>query len=104
MAIKRTLDAYDLQDEFRRHNRDHFSIEAYQKLIDLSDELGEDWELDVIALCCDFNEMHWEDIRNEYSNHDDLAECETFEEFYEALSDYTLSIETEDGMILYQVW
>lgn len=103
MALVKTFDAHDLKEEFREWERDYYSYTACERLIDLFDECG-NVELDIVAICCDFNEETWEDIKDNYSNHDDIAECETMEELLEALNYYTYAVETENNMILYQVW
>ncbi len=51
----------DFLEEFRRYEReDQFSYEGkkalYDYLSDLSEDLGEPIELDIIGICCDFTE------------------------------------------------
>ena len=51
----------DFVDAFRSHNREeNFSYSGLQALFDYASEwedgTGSPWELDVIALCCDFTE------------------------------------------------
>ena len=63
----------DFLEEFRRYEReDQFSYEGkkalYDYLNDLSEDLGEPIELDVIGICCDFTEYeNIEQFNNEYS-------------------------------------
>ena len=104
MALVKTFDANDLKEEFKNWNRDYYSYEACEAIIELFEECdcGNNTELDIIALCCDFNEEVWEDIKENYSNHDDIAECETIEELLNALNDYTWAVQTVDNNILYQ--
>lgn len=104
MALVKTFDAHDLKMEFQDWNRDYFSYTACEELIELFEQDPSDTELDIVALCCDFTEQDWEDIKSEYDNHDDIAECESKEELLEVLNEYTWAVETEDDMILYQVW
>jgi len=52
---------YDFLEEFRKHGRENqFSYEGKKALFDylndLSEDLGEPIELDVIGICCDFTE------------------------------------------------
>ena len=47
---------------------------------------GEEQELDVIALCCDFSEDTWQNIADNYSI--DLSHCEDDEERAEAVEEY----------------
>ena len=51
----------DFLEEFRRYEReDQFSYEGkkalYDYLNDLSEDIGQSIELDIIAMCCDFTE------------------------------------------------
>ena len=110
MLVKE-LDKYDLQNEFKAYDRDYFSLEGYQALLDLFEETdcGRTTDLDVIAICCDFNEYEPLDIVREYSNIDSIASCEDEEtgdidvsELMEALNYYTWAVELDNGNILYQ--
>lgn len=106
MALVKTFSANDLKEEFKAWDRDYFSYAACEAIINLFEECdcSKNTELDIIGLCCDFTEMDWRDIKDNYSNHDDIAECETKEELLETLSYYTLCVETENDMILFQEW
>ena len=62
MAIVKTVNFYDFERAFVDAGRgDNFSYEGKQILFDylenLSEEMGEPIELDVIALCCEYSEM-----------------------------------------------
>ena len=104
MALVKTFTANDLKEEFKAWDRDYYSYSACEELINLFEDCdcGNNTELDIIAICCDFTEEDWEYIKDEYSNHDDLAECETIEEFINALNYYTWAVQTTDNEILYQ--
>ena len=59
--MKKTITASDFQREFEAYGRgDQFSYEGRQELFsyleDMEDGCGEELELDVIAICCDFSE------------------------------------------------
>ena len=102
MAIKITIDsASDLREHFRAYDRDYFTLDAYQSLIDYYDDCGEDLELDVIAICCDWCEADWEDIQSDYNNHEDLANCDNIDDFLEVLNEYTYAVRTTDDKILF---
>ena len=69
MAIVQTIDLYQFREAFRAYNRmDNFSYEGLEVLFDyldnLSDDIGEPIELDVIALCCEYYESSIEEIIN----------------------------------------
>jgi hypothetical protein len=90
MIIK-TVNEYDFVNEFRAYERENFTREAlvalFEYLEDYSRDTGEDFELDVIGLCCDFTEYEsFEEIKEEYSSTeldslDDLREHTTVIEF-----------------------
>jgi len=55
--MKQTITKYDFIDAFRNAGReDNFSYEGLCALFDWLEELGEEIELDVVALCCEFSE------------------------------------------------
>jgi hypothetical protein len=79
--IYTTIDnASQFRDEFHRCGRGtQFSYEALGLLFDWFDELGEDIELDVIAICCDYSEDTPESIAQNYDidideDDDDIAQ------------------------------
>lgn len=95
MAIKitRTIDSgSDLRREFQDMGRgSSFSDSGFDALFDLLDNLGEDFELDVIAVDCDFSEDDLEDVLENYN-------LESFEE----LSHNTIAVLLDNGNVLYQ--
>ena len=102
MAIIIRINFNDFQSEFEAHEKDNFSYEALEELFnyynDLSEDIGEDWELDVVGICCEWNEMDKEEILRQYSHHIDDEEAEEGEQFgqiLDYLKDYTHVIEVE---------
>lgn len=78
--MKTTVNLSDFRDSFHRMNRgSQFSYEALEVLFDYLEECendtGEEWELDVIAICCDFEESDARSIIEAYS-----LECEEGQE------------------------
>ena len=72
MAIVQTINLYQFREAFRTCGRnDQFSYKGLECLFDYleeySDSTGEPFELDVVALCCDFYEDTAEDIANNYN-------------------------------------
>ena len=68
MIIKTIDNASHLHDEFVSYNRqDQFSYEAVGLLFDYLNDMGTDYELDIIGLCCEFAEMDADEVRNSYS-------------------------------------
>jgi hypothetical protein len=54
-------------DQFRMTGRiTQFSYEALSLLYDFLEDTDPDYELDVIALCCEYEEQDWDDIASSY--------------------------------------
>jgi hypothetical protein len=73
-----TVTQSDFIQAFRTMGRsDNFSKAGLCALFDyceqLAEDLGEDYELDVIALCCDFSEYDLAELRTQYP--DEAAEA-----------------------------
>jgi len=72
MLVK-TVTFSDFVEEFRNYGReDQFSYEGkkalYDYLNDLSEDIGESIELDIIGICCDFTEYgSLKEFVNDYS-------------------------------------
>jgi hypothetical protein len=70
--MKTTVSFNDFQDTFRRFDRQNqfsrFGLRAlFDHIEELEESTGEEYELDVIALCCDFAEFDTaEDAAREY--------------------------------------
>ena len=113
--IVQTITETQFVESFRIMNRmDNFSYDAlkalHNYLEDLSEDIGEPIELDVIALCCDFYEMSWDDVASEYSlvSNDELQACDDVEEqielLKEALEEETNVVWYDDEKVLFQVF
>lgn len=53
----------------------------FEYLEDLADDVGEQYELDVIALCCEWGEYTADELRDEYPGHFDADEDAMIENF-----------------------
>lgn len=116
MLVKTIYDANQLKEEFRRMNRDYYSYEGYEALINVFEECddGQPTELDVIAICCDFTEdeaaniiEEYENCFNEYledygENPEEMSQEEKEEHIEDFLNYYTYAVETTPGSYLYQ--
>lgn len=110
MLVTTIDNAYQLEQLFRECGReDYFSYEGFKALYDYLEELsectGEDFEIDVIALCCDFTEYEsWEKIYNDYSysynnkskTFEELEEDGELDDFKEWVQNRTTVIECPD--------
>ena len=113
--MKQTIGFCQFCDAFRDMDRkENFSYDGLLVLFDyfeeLEDSTGEDIELDVIAICCDYNELSYNDIINEYSI--DITDCdgETItdeEELIELVRDYlndnTCIVGENDGVFVFHL-
>jgi len=99
-----TINVSDFRDAFRAYGRkDQFSYEGLGILFDYLEEIdGGNYELDVVALCCDYSEDSPEDIAKAYGI--DLPEDQDEIEHREIVRDYldnhtTVVGETPNGFI-----
>jgi hypothetical protein len=110
--MKTTIDFNDFREAFRRYDRlGSYSPEGLRALFNhfeqYEEETGQEVELDVIAICCDYDENHWEDVAANYSI--DLTDCEDEEDKISAVREYLeentfLVNEPLEGVFVYQVF
>ena len=109
--MKITVTESMFKDQFVAYGRaDNFSNAGLSALFDYLEEseqdVGEELELDVIALCCDFTESDIDTIANDYSI--DLSDCVDLEDQFNIVLDFleseTAVIYSDErtGTILYQ--
>ena len=110
MLVTTIDNGYQLEQLFRECGREtHFSYEGFNALYDYleeySDEVGEDFKVDVIALCCDFTEYSgWKELYENYSysynneskTFEELEEDDELDDFKEWVQDRTTVIEVTD--------
>ena len=77
--MKTSVNFSQFCDAFRDMNRnENFSYDGKRALFDfieqMDEDTGQETELDVIALCCEYAESSLEDIINDY--HIDMSEAE----------------------------
>ena len=89
--MKQSVNFSAFCDAFHAYKRyDQFGYSALETLFEYleeyEDSTGEELELDVIALCCDYSVDSVADIASNYDI--DLSECEDDEERKSAVLDY----------------
>jgi len=103
MLVK-TVSFSDFVEEFRNYGReDQFSYEGkkalYDYLNDLSEDIGENIELDIIGICCDFTEYgSLKEFVNDYSytiGKEDINDIED-------IRDYTVVIPIDSQSFIIQ--
>ena len=65
--MKQTVNEFMFMEAFKEMDRmDNFTPEALRSLYSFlqskEEDTGEESELDVIALCCDFSQAHYSDV------------------------------------------
>ena len=90
--MKQTISKSDFRDAFFRTGRkDNFSYEALGELYDHLEEVCEDYDLDVVELCCDYMEDRIENVLASYNL-----------ESLDALKDATCVIWHDEDTVLFQ--
>ena len=103
--IYQTIDnASQFRDAFYHAGRgNQFSYEAMGMVFDYLEDCGSDVELDVIGICCEFVEDHWESIAQDHDiDIEDLSEGKAKQAVMDYLCDNTSVVgETESGAFVY---
>ena len=96
----------DFVDAFHAYERyDSFGYQALRVIYDYMEEVAPEFELDVIAICCDFNTEHYKDIADNYTI--DLSDADGDEDtekqiVLDYLNDNTSVLGETDCEIVYQ--
>jgi hypothetical protein len=119
MSIKQTVNFSQFCDSFSDTYKDNFTHDGKKVLFDylenLSDDIGEDIELDIIALCCEYTQYDdvedfiaqygYTDIKKEDFNTYDTPK-DNLEDFNKAVMDdlynktQVITIDGSDGFII----
>lgn len=103
--MKQEINEYEFAQAFKDYDRDYYSYEGYQALYDYYNEF-EDFDLDVIAICCDVSEYDKEELLNDYEYLVDHEEDEDKEDYLNILIEHlemnTTIIKLDNGS--YLVW
>ena len=108
--MKQTVSSYDFVNAFQEIRPDNFSREALFLMFDWFEEYenscGTEVELDVIGICCEFNEEDWRDIASNYEI--DLTDCDDDTEREQTVEDHlhenTLFVGKTSGTMVYQAY
>ena len=114
MAIIQTVNQHQIIDIAKAYNHlDNFGYHGWQKLFEymenLSDEMGEDMELDIVAWCCEYEMCNSiEEFYDRSGMHfmgktewDELDEEEKLEAIEDYLNDNTSVVCCEDDCIIF---
>ena len=102
--MKQTINKYQFRDAFLNSERDYYSYAGYEALFDFLEEVDPDFELDVVAITCDFTEYEsavecMEDLGHKTPKFNDNDE-EVEEQAIEWLRENTCVIEFTGGIII----
>ena len=102
-TIKQTVSIIDIKQKFIDWDRDNFSIEALETIMDMLEDLrSEDGviDLDIVGICCEFTE--YEDLSELVRAYDHyLDEDLIYDEFDDYDEDYILDeLESNIGMVV----
>ena len=93
-----TVNVHSFREAFKMMGRQNqFSYDGLEVLFDYLDDFEPNVELDVIAICCDFEEFTFEDMRGTEDLDDDASE----EEILEYLESVTTVVGTTDDSVIY---
>ena len=71
--MKISVDSSIMKDYMVNYDRDYFTMEALEAILDFYNEIDENIEFDPIAICCDWSEygetpcLTYNDFLNDYS-------------------------------------
>jgi hypothetical protein len=106
--MKQTINFYQFRDAFRSADRmNNFSSNGLNLLFayleDYEDSTGEEIELDVIAVCCDYAEATIDELVDAYSiDVDGLDDNEKRDAVMDFVNEHSLVVgECADGTIIY---
>lgn len=105
--MKTTVSIHDFRTAFSQLRPDNFTYEGLAVLFDYFEDCeqdGEEFELDVIAICCDFSEDDYSNIANDYSIEleDDLEDEEKMQIVKRYLEDEGVLIGETDNTFVYR--
>ena len=100
--MKVTVTYYTFRDAFRAHDRlNNFTRDGLRVLFDdleqYEEDCGQELELDVIGVCCEFTEHTLEEANRDYG-----WEFETLDELTEHLLEETHVCGTTDTTVIFQ--
>lgn len=113
--MKQSVNFSDFIDQLNAHDRlrteskgGNFDYDGARILFDYLEnweqETGEEIELDVIALCCDYSQDFFLEVARDYQI--DIADCEDDDELRERVLDYlnehTSVCGNDDDFVVYQ--
>jgi hypothetical protein len=102
MAIITEVNEWDFKNYFKSSQyKNNYSMEGlytlYNYFNDLSEDIGEDIELDIIAICCDFNE--YESLEEALEQYQDINSYEELEQ-HTSILNISMFFDNHKGIII----
>ena len=105
MALIQKPSMSELAHELRNDDNASWTYDEAHAIVEYFDELsydiGEDIEFCPVAIRCDVNSYTFEEMREYYSNIQEIADAEDNQEIIEVLRDYTSVITHTDESVLF---
>ena len=103
--MKQNINEYQFRRAFETSRPNNFSYEGLKALFDYleqyEEETGQELELDVIAICCDFTE--YEDLKEFQGEYYDEVQGDKYEDIEEIEEEtIVIPIPNTDGFIIQQ--
>lgn len=107
--MKMTVNAWDMKQVFEKMDRDYYSMDGLDALLEYYDEIDENMEFDPIAICCDCSEfgehgaaLDFDSLISDYGYLLDRDEWEENKDLYidalvEVLEEYTTVLHVCNG-------
>jgi hypothetical protein len=105
--MKRTISRYDFHRAFEQMRPDNFTYAALDALFDhfeqYEEDTGEQVELDVIGICCDYAEMTTDEFIESYSLDvdDDATDERKMHEVCEYIQHHSSLVGTFDNTVVF---
>ena len=104
--MKQTINKTQFIDAFQSSQyKDNFSYDGlgmlYEYLEDLADETGEEYDLDLVALACEFTESSYDEVISDYSLISDDDNSSKQQDVLDYLEYNTVVCNYNDDIVLY---
>lgn len=108
--MKQTVNLYEFREAFRAIRPDNFSYEGldilFEYLEQLGEDIGEEIELDVIAICCDYSEDDFQVVAEQFELDVPTYDVDPLESLCEKIRERTGFAEytSENTIVYYNVY
>ena len=102
MAIRTEVNEYEFRNSFKESQyKNNYSMEGlytlYHYLNDLSEEIGEDIEFDIVAIACDYNE--YDSLEEALKQYDHINTYDELEQ-HTSILNIDMFFDNHEGIII----